>query len=449
MAKNVGASLGRVVLTLLKNMIGSGLFSLPVGFWVATPYIGITVLAFIGFLSASTFWMVGYCCITWRVNSFRELWEAAFGRSSAWIIDVVLFFTGYLTLVTYIVLIGDFTTKSFSGLLGPDHVLSTNRWINQWTITASILLPLSLAKDLTRLAFTSALGLGIMLYVFCIVIFDYWSNASAEWNDNVVLAELRFGCFEAVALYTHAFVAHYNAPKIFSELANPTHERWFSMVALAYSLAFLVYAIFAWCGFSRFQGTVKGNVLRNYEPSFAILVAWLGMGFAIAFTYPLSFNAMREAAVNLYTVLRRQPRFIALFGTAPTERAFSANTLTFVSVALVVLTGVASMFCEDLGVVNALAGSIMGCMIAFVMPACLFFQTARSQLKRLKENSGGASAGLVRPLLPGNSSSGRWRTTLSRRHLLLAMFAGAFAFVAGLAFTIIGTAVILHRASTA
>ena len=40
------------------------------------------------------------------------------------------------------------------------------------------------------------------------------------------------GIFEAISLYTNAYVAHYNAPKVFAELKNPTYERWTLLVAI-------------------------------------------------------------------------------------------------------------------------------------------------------------------------------------------------------------------------
>ena len=143
--------------------IGAGIFSLPVGLRHASPIPGLIVLGTIGVLSASSYWMIGYCCISCSVKSFRDLWNMVLGPKSAWIIDVTIFLNGWITLICYIILIGDFTTKSFEGLLGADHILARNRALNETVITVFVLLPLSLAKDLQRLAYTytSILGLGV------------------------------------------------------------------------------------------------------------------------------------------------------------------------------------------------------------------------------------------------------------------------------------------------
>eukprot|EP00416_Gambierdiscus_australes_P032535 CAMPEP_0171083598 /NCGR_PEP_ID=MMETSP0766_2-20121228/17803_1 /TAXON_ID=439317 /ORGANISM="Gambierdiscus australes, Strain CAWD 149" /LENGTH=462 /DNA_ID=CAMNT_0011541033 /DNA_START=108 /DNA_END=1496 /DNA_ORIENTATION=+ len=461
-------------------MIGAGIFSLPIGLLHATPLPGLGILALVGALSSGSYWMIGYCCLTWGVSTFRDLWYCVFGQKTAWVIDVTIFLNGWFTLVCYLVLIGDFTTKSFDGLLGADHFLSRSRRLNQWLITLLLLLPLSLAKDLSKLAFTSLLGLCVIVYVVVLVIRDSWLHSPDEWGPNMVLAEWRLGVFEAIALYTHAFVAHYNAPKLFSELVKPTHCRWLAVVAIAYTTAFFVYSSFALAGLRRFESKIEGNILRNYGPQFSVLVAWLGMGFCIAFTYPLVFNSMREAAVNLFVTIKASmltsPRFRQVM-QSPGSRALYQRTHAIMrrtasianilgpsperdqklhhkpgrrtTVCLVLITAVVGTHCEDVGIVNALAGSLMGVLVCLVLPALLFLSTAKKQLQLLhhRENSK-ISDELAEPLLSSGGSElpRQPAESTSRRGLVFAVVAGAVTAVVGMIFCVIGTSVVLHRA---
>lgn len=413
------AEVPTLVVTLLKNLIGGGIFSMPIGLYYGTPYPGMLILALNGALAASTYWMVGFCCISCNCLSFKDLWSKLLGSATSPIVDFVLFANGWFTLVTYLVLIGDFTTKSFEGLIGPDAVLATNRILNQWTITLVVLIPLSLIKDLSRLAFTSVLGLVILAYAIILVVGDSMVNAPAEWSHDVVLNEWRIGSFESIAIFSHAFVAHYNAPKIFSELANPTHTRWAQLVFTTYAIAFAVYATFAWCGFRRYQTDILGNVLSNFDPHVHVLVAWLGMGFCISFTYPIIFNAFRMGFMNI------AERFLG-FRKEVTESSF-------LTVGLVFVTAIVASFTKDVGILNALSGSMLGCTVAFVFPGLLFMQAAKQQLRLY--TPGGAS------LLNAPTSK---TPSLA---LKLSPLAGAVASVSGIAFAVIGTVVILNRAS--
>ncbi|CAE7891654.1 slc38a11 [Symbiodinium microadriaticum] len=375
--------------------------------------------------------MVGYSCITCKAKTFRELWNKLLSANTAWLIDVIIFLNGWITLVCYIILIGDFMSKSFLGLLGPDHLLTKSRVLNQTVITAMVLLPLSLARDLHVLAYTSILGLGVLVYVVILVIHDSWMNSTSISHDTP-LCEWNMGIFEAISLYTNAFVAHYNAPKVFAELANPTYERWTLLVAIAYGIAFAVYA-------------------ENYGPYVHVLIAWLGMGFSIAFTYPLVFNSAREAATHLLSMAREQLQATSC-GSALCE-AFSSRVQhlqaawnsgwrrsprsppakkrphqpgTKTTVALV--TYIIGIRCEDVGVANALAGSVMGCLICFFLPGLLFFLTVSVQLR--------SRVGLPQPLLgkgaPKPGPALYWK-------LRLAQAAGAVTAFSGVLFTIIGT----------
>ncbi|CAE7555406.1 slc38a11 [Symbiodinium necroappetens] len=377
--------------------------------------------------------MVGYSCITCKAKTFRELWNKLLSANTAWLIDVIIFLNGWITLVCYIILIGDFMSKSFLGLLGPDHLLTKSRVLNQTVITAMVLLPLSLARDLHVLAYTSILGLGVLVYVVILVIHDSWMNSTSISHDTP-LCEWNMGIFEAISLYTNAFVAHYNAPKVFAELANPTYERWTLLVAIAYGIAFAVYA-------------------ENYGPYVHVLIAWLGMGFSIAFTYPLVFNSAREAATHLLSMAREQLQATSC-GSALCE-AFSSRVQhlqaawnsgwrrsprsppakkrphqpgTKTTVALVFLTYIIAIRCEDVGVANALAGSVMGCLICFFLPGLLFFLTVSVQLR--------SRVGLPQPLLgkgaPKPGPALYWK-------LRLAQAAGAVTAFSGVLFTIIGT----------
>jgi len=301
-------------------------------------------------------------------------------------------------------------------------MLARSRLLDQWSITLLLLLPLSLAQDLSKLAFTSMLGLAFTVYVVLLVLQDSWWSSPSEWSSEVVLNRWGPGVFEAIALYTHAFVAHYNAPKLFAELDRPTYLRWSAVVGSAYAMAFFVYSAFAVAAYRRFESAVEGNVLRNYGPQVSVLVAWLGMGFSIAFTYPIVFNSAREACVNLMMPISQRvlssPRLQDLLQRAPSLRrrfghkgrsmslvnvlgekqqdqklTFSQNVA--ITCSIVFLTGAVASFCTDVGLVNALAGSLMGCACAFFFPALLFFRTVLAQLR------GASRQGLAEPLLPG------------------------------------------------
>lgn len=435
-----------VVTTLLKNMVGAGIFSLPIGLQHASPTVGLGLLAMIAVLSASSFFMIGYCIAVWKLRTLSQLWGRLVGRC-AWVIDLMIFVNGWFCLVSYMVLIGDFTTRSFSAFLGPTHPFARSRALCLWSLTLTVLLPLSLAGDLRSLAVTSGLGLAVLAYVIAFVVQDSWFAGGLVG----LVGEWRLGSFETIALFAQAFGAHYNAPKMFSELARPTLSRWALLSTISHTVAFFVYATFAWSGFRRFGSSVQGNVMRNYEPGVAVNIAWFGMAFSTSVSYPLVFNSMREAAVNLYRQILEAAG--PGWSNAPCLRSIqrsrcadrddaqrrTSGAVAFAqgigTVILVLLNAVVSSFCEDVGIVNALTGCLTGCLICFVLPSYLFVRTLRVKLAAMDRTA------LQESLLP--------RTHAHSRHLLwLAALVGTVTGSAGVVFSVIGGIVIFghHRA---
>merc|ERR1711920_1138650 len=86
------------------------------------------------------------------------------------------------------------------------------------------------------------------------------------------------------------------------DLRDNTLPRFAAMVGGAFGLAFFTFAVFGFSGFAIFGFAVEGNVLKNYGGGTKVLLAWLGMGFSVTFTYPLVFNTFRESSAALLSV---------------------------------------------------------------------------------------------------------------------------------------------------
>lgn len=355
--------------TLLKNMIGCGIFSLPLGFKTASITSGGIVCIVVGMISALSFYMLGFCCHTWQTGSFREAWMKTVGPTSklSAALDWTLFVNGTLTLVTYCILMADFFAGATKGLFGADSPLALSRMSAIMTLSVVLLIPVCLQPNLQGLAFTSALGLAAMGYAVCLIFYDAFTSPSLNVGDNAVpTMEVNLGVFEAIALFSHSFVAHYNAPGLFHEMENNTLGRWGGLIGVSYIVAILVYGAFSYAGVTRFGMTTEGNLLRMFEPTTPVLCAWIAIGISTAMTYPLVFAGFRESAIGLLCKFR---------GTVPEKLSPEKyeslrRTLTVI---FVLGSAVIGGICDDLGIANALAGSVTGCLITFIFPGLMFY----------------------------------------------------------------------------
>uniref|UniRef100_A0A7S1PY89 Amino acid transporter transmembrane domain-containing protein n=1 Tax=Alexandrium catenella TaxID=2925 RepID=A0A7S1PY89_ALECA len=131
-----------------------------------------------------------------------------------------------------------------------------------------------------------------------------------------------------------------------------------------------------------------GNVLKNYpaEGNTAVLLAWMGMAFAVVFTYPLVFTTGRDSLIGLVPALQRAGR------QHPTA------THVTVTSSLVVLIAAAACTVEDVSLVTGLLGATIGSCLCWIFPASIY----------LKATVGGLSPELeahAEPLLPGKGAA--------------------------------------------
>lgn len=281
--------------------------------------------------------------------------------------DLAVLTNNTLGCLAYCVVAGDFLSKGMAGLLPSVEVLHF-RGADLLLVGFFLLLPLSLLKDLSKLSFSSILGLVATLWGFTLVTGDCLSNVDLTDPEGAVqrnLMPLRVDLFQSLALLSSAFMAHYNSPKFFASLENSTLPRWGTLVASSFGLALVAFSTFALCGFALFGFGVEGNILTNYGGGTQVMLAWLGMAFSMIFTYPLLFSALRDAASALLVrtgVIRGEM-----------DESFRI-AFTAIMVAVTVLGGT---FFTNVAVVNGVKGAILSACLAFIFPALIQLRLTR------------------------------------------------------------------------
>jgi len=400
-----GSTLTTSLLNLSKNIIGAGMLSLPFAMKGAGVVPFVLGLMFMGALNAYTFYLLGWCCRAVGASSFGELWSKTFGPSSAWVADLSVLLNNGLACLAYCVLIGDFLSKALTGLL-PGVALLHGRGADLVLVALLLLVPLSLRKDLAFLRYSSMAGLTATLYGFMLLWSDCVAKADFGNPAGPVLQNIlpmRADFFSALALFSSAFMAHYNSPKIYADLQENTLSRWATLVGCAFSLAFITFTIFGFSGFALFGFSVEGNVLKNYSNSTRAMLAWLGMAFSVVFTYPLVFSTFRDSASALL-------RHVGL--PVDTKGFLFRFLFTVLAVAMTVLGG--TVF-SDVALVNGVKGAVMSSCLAFIYPAVIHLRLT---------GPGGPVAGLDKE---GNTKAMR---TASVALLLVGVVSGILALLA-------------------
>jgi sodium-coupled neutral amino acid transporter 11 len=258
-------------------------------------------------------------------------------------------------------------------------------------LSAIVLLPLSLMRDLSSLAIGSVIGTAGTLYTALFIWLRKFDGSYAVGGKfHELIAESARPAFAAptlarplinpsifvlVSMLATAFLAHYNAPKYYKELATPTdgsskQVAFNKVCAGAFGAASLLCLAIMAGGFLTFGGASQGLILNSYATADPLaLLARLGICASIIFSYPLNFVGLRDGVLNM----------IGLSGSSGKASVHITSTL----VLLCIMNGLALKL-KNLGLVVAVGGAALGTSLVYTFPALMFIQATRQLSKRLE-----------------------------------------------------------------
>mmetsp|Transcript_7069 Transcript_7069/g.15222 ORF Transcript_7069/g.15222 Transcript_7069/m.15222 type:complete len:415 (-) Transcript_7069:154-1398(-) len=381
----VGSTVLATVINLLKNMVGAGLLNVCIAFKYASVLGGMLVMLFSAFVCTTGFLMIGYCCSKTGSKTFRDLWRVSIGSSSEKVVDWVLFFHCLFSCVGYITMIGDFSTKSLSGLL-PGSILAERREVSIILITVFLIFPLSLYKSLDALKHTSVIGLAITAFSCAYVFYDVIANASDYGAGEVIRNNFWYvdlDMFKTLALFNGSFSAHYNAPTYYAELKDRNFSNFVRLTLYSFAIATVLFTSFGIAGFARFGDQVLGNVLKSYSPDdFMVQLSWLFMMISTVFNFPHAFQRMRSSWTTL------------------TGQGIDGSGL-WLTIGLLLLCLWMGIAFQDIAVIKMIKGATLGVALMFIFPALIYLSLISKSGKLWKERSGFLAVLCVVMLLSG------------------------------------------------
>ncbi|KAG9332656.1 hypothetical protein JZ751_014754 [Albula glossodonta] len=257
-------------------------------------------------------------------------------------------------------------------------------------VSASIILPLALMKQLGYLGYTSGFSLSCMVFFLIAVIFKKFQipcpfeafshnstaailNSSAGYHNGHVVAEDEFDCSPqmftlnsqtayTIPILAFAFVCHPEVLPIYTELRNPTKRKMQHVSNISIMIMYIMYFLAALFGYLTFYGRVEPELLHTYSQidpyDTLILCVRVAVLTAVTLTVPIVLFPIRRAIQQM------------LF----TNKPFS--WLRHIAIALILLTfiNILVIFAPNiLGIFGIIGATSAPCLI-FIFPAVFYIR---------------------------------------------------------------------------
>lgn len=404
------SSVAQSSVNLVKNIVGAGVLSLPAGVAAfssdpraVVPSLSLTLL--FGLASAYGFVLIADACKRTGETTYQDTWAKAVGKRTAVFPLVACLAKAIIGCVCFQMILGDCLSLLLSPLGLPSFAGSRSAVI--MILTVFILFPLCTMKSLAPLAKFSVLGVLSNVYIagFCVLrAFDGSYAAEGALRAAAPIAP-KFATFAGSAwgtasdpgiavllsILSTAFLAHYNAPLFYEQLApgadGKKDKRFLLVSVLGFSGAALFFGMVMGGGFLTFGKASMGLILNNY----AVTDVWASVArgmiaVSLITAYPIVFFSLRKLVIRILgktgdTMMRDKP-------------------VLFTALQISVITAIA-LSLRDLGKLAALAGACFGSFLIYIAPAMMVIGAQRKGLgPRPKGAVGWANRALQCALIP-------------------------------------------------
>ncbi|KAF1849661.1 uncharacterized protein K460DRAFT_372113 [Cucurbitaria berberidis CBS 394.84] len=358
-------------MNMANSIIGAGIIGQPYAFRNAGLVTGTILL--IG-LTIIVDWTIRLIVINSKLSgtdSFQATVQHCFGKSGLVAISLAQWLFAFGGMVAFCVIVGDTIPRVMNALFPsladtPFLWLLTNRRAIMILLILGVSYPLSLYRDIAKLAKASGLALVSMIIIIVTIItqsFRVPAESRGQLRGSLVIHS---GIFEAIGVISFAFVCHHNSLLIYGSLRKPTIDRFSRVTHYSTSISLVACLAMALSGYLTFGDKTLGNVLNNFpNDNVMVNIARMFFGFNMLTTLPLEAFVCREVMNNYW------------FPDEP----FDPNRHLIFTTALVVTALTLSLLTCDLGIVFELFGATSACALAFILPPLCYIKLSKKSSK--------------------------------------------------------------------
>ncbi|KAG0226448.1 hypothetical protein BGW42_003634 [Actinomortierella wolfii] len=362
-----GGSLFNSFLNMANSIVGAGIIGLPFAFEEAGLGMGIILLCA---LTWTVDWTVGLLVHDSKLSgrtSYQDIMMFCFGKSGLIAISIFQFVFAFGAMCAYTVIVGDTIPHVIQALFPPIvDIPILNAFVQRTFVitfcTVFISFPLSLYRDISKLAKTSAVAMvALIVIIVAVVIEGPRADPEIRGDPRAAFTFVKPQVFQAIGVISFAFVCHHNTFIIFGSLQKPTINRVSLVTHMSMFVSLLACMVLALAGYLSFTDKTTGNILNNFpSDNFIINIARFCFGVNMFTTFPLENFVCREVIEAYYFP----------------DKPFSMKRHVAITVGLVGVSLAIALSTCNLGFVLELTGGFSAIALAFILPPLCYLKLA-------------------------------------------------------------------------
>lgn len=373
------SQIGGACSNLVNSIVGAGIIGIPYALKESGLVAGVVLLFLVSYFTDKTLRMLVELAHfhpklkAVEVLTFEDLISLPFGQIGSHFILASMLFVAYGAMVAYLLIIKDTVpiVMGFSDDPGAGGFIQSE--LVMMITSLVIIVPLSMQRDMSSLAFTSALSVmaDIVLVGMIARFSPFQETVAANGGLGEVMKDdvIGYGFFIGFGVLTTAMTCQHSAFIVSGSLERLTWKRWGIVTMLSMTTACVLCAILGITGYLGFLDETKGDVLNNfgYEAKEATIARCL-LALTMFFTYPMEAFVARHVIMKLLYDGDMD-------GDSASDTSFLGSLFnrrvkwTWI---LYLATLVPALFVDDLGPVLSITGALGGCCLAYIGPGLVY-----------------------------------------------------------------------------
>lgn len=377
------SSMKMAFMNMANSILGAGIIGQPFAFKNSGLVGGLVVMFLLGWLIDWTLRLIVLNAHLSQTRSYQDTVNHCFGRWGKVLLLVTISSFAYGGCMAFCVIIGDTIPHVLKSIL-PKSITSSETSVVGWLFernsiiiifTTCVSYPLSLNRDISKLAKASGFALVGMLIIVVLTV------ARGPFVDPSLKAPLTSvqrwfnmaNIFQGISVISFALVCHHNTIFIYNSMKNASLARFNKLTHWACGMSVCFCLLMGISGLLNFGANTKGNILNNFKSTDQwINVARFCFGLNMLTTFPLEIFVIRDVLKDIMLTAETPEGSTAHLELSGKQNFVMTTVLVFSSMSV-------SLFTCNLGIILELIGATSASLMAYIIPPLCYLKLSFDQ----------------------------------------------------------------------